>query len=128
MLFPVEIDDIWTYPKTGTRYRVIGLPTVRNYMHDHEAEYWGYTDLQKWVPGVCYVTIDPKDPKGQGDNQEFTRHRQDFQENFQKENILKKAELSPLPEGTCLKCGGEGYIEMWNEVGKCGDCVDGVAK
>jgi hypothetical protein len=112
-------------PELAIELKVYQL--VRNAVFDKEVA-GGGSLAPKWVPGVRYVTVDPKDPKGQGDNQEFIRHRQDFQEKFQKENILKKAELSPLPEGTCLKCGGEGYIEMWNEVGKCSDCVDGVAK
>jgi hypothetical protein len=110
MLLPVEIDDVWTYPETGTRYRVEGLPTVRNAIYDCEVNHSGMSREPKWVPGVRYVTIDPKDPIGQGDNQEFIRTRDNFQRSFQKVNVWGPCKMQPLPEGTCLECGGEGQI------------------
>ncbi len=94
MLLPVEINDIWLYPKTGTRYKVEGLPTVRNAIYDCEVNHSGMSREPKWVPGVRYVSMDAKDLVGTGDNQEFIRTRDDFQETYD----------------ACWDCGGMGEV------------------
>lgn len=99
------IHSIWSYFKDGrhTYYRVEGLPTVRNILHEIRGE------EPKWVPGVRYKNIKPKDPEGTGDNQEFVRTKDDFIRNFEYEAIE-----------WCTKCNGAIHPSFT----KCLDCYE----
>lgn len=81
----MKVDDIYTHNGTTNKYKIDGLPTIRNAL-------FGLSSLEKWVPGVRYTKIDPVDGTNIGDNQEFIRNLKDFVENFTKE------------KGSCPKC------------------------